>query len=658
MLQLKLWQWIILAAPLAVVGLGLVGTAAVQLHAWGVSWLWAMVGLIGLGWRWLLVRWTRPPTKTSDLDAAQAEVRSQLDDTLAHSDEAAVTVAPEKIEAVLNRTLTAAQEDVPLWEDWGCFGQRCQTLVAEVAQLYHPEEEYPLLNIYVPQAYGLIRGTIDDLDRWVQAAAPALNQVSISQVYRAYKTYRQFETPLKRVMGVLSWGQWLWNPVVAATKQVSKPASDQANQQLLGNFSQILREMALTNLCRQAVLLYSGQADLSVAQLSGQSDNSSAENQPHARSQSLKALLEQAEPADQLDTQAVNLLLVGRTGAGKSSLINTLFQEDLAKVDVLPSTDQLSRYRWQSENGQTLLLWDSPGYEQVQRPDLRQQVLDQAATADAVLLVTPALDPALDADKIFLQDLAERGLGDVPILVGLTQVDRLRPLREWQPPYDWRQGDRPKERNIRAAIAYRKTHLGERIQQVWPVVTAATKAPQRDAWGGDELAQALVDAIPPAKAQRLAQFLSSRAVRVQKATEIIDRYAKQMAGGQSAIALVKTPLFNFIATRLVGIPALGRALAETIPAEQVPGVVAKLMLSYELAELLQPDPMTFLTRDLLKLWPLLLRHNDIPADRNAWAWGHALVEYWTQDLTRKELATQFDRYLTPGDSPARIKPGN
>ncbi|MBD2712804.1 hypothetical protein, partial [Limnospira platensis] len=48
--------------------------------------------------------------------------------------------------------------------------------------------------------------------------------------------------------------------------------------------------------------------------------------------------------------------------------------------------------------------------------------------------------------------------------------------------------------------------------------------------------------------------------------------------------------------------------------------------------------------DLLALWPLLLNNPD-PPDHNAWAFGHALVEYWTQNLTVEQLEKRFDYYF-------------
>jgi hypothetical protein len=48
--------------------------------------------------------------------------------------------------------------------------------------------------------------------------------------------------------------------------------------------------------------------------------------------------------------------------------------------------------------------------------------------------------------------------------------------------------------------------------------------------------------------------------------------------------------------------------------------------------------------NLLSLWQLLLDNSATP-DRNAWAFGHAVVEYWTQQLTVEQLQARFNHYL-------------
>ncbi|MFE1748287.1 GTPase family protein [Coleofasciculus sp. H7-2] len=635
MVQLKVWQWVVLATPIATIVGFLLVSAGLQIHEWRINWIWAVFTLVFVGWRWLLVKWTRPAI--AQIESVMAEVSAELEsgagDTVGLP---AANDAVNQAEVAYQEILKAAQSDRPIWEDWQTFWQRCQDLVVAIAHVYHPEVKYPLLNIHVTQAYGLIRGTVDDLDGWIQKLSPALDRVTIGQAYQAYGVYRKLEPSARKLWQVWNWAQWLLNPVVAVAKQVTQRSSNQANQELLGNLSQMLREAALRNLCRQAIALYGGTTTLPALESSV-----STPTLPKAKTQTLKEILSQVEPVEVVEQKPVNILLVGRTGSGKSSLINTLFQADRAAVDVLPSTDKIQNYHWQSQLGETLTLWDTPGYEQVNRADLRELVLDYATNADLLLLVTPALDPALQMDMDFLKDMKAE-VADLSAIAIVTQVDRLRPIREWEPPYDWQAGDRPKEKAIREATEYRKSLLGDFCNLVLPVVTGDTKT-GRAAWGVDALSLALVDAIAPTKQLRLARFLRNLDARTVAAAKIIDRYTFQMTTTQGLAALLKSPVLQFIATLTTGRPNLAYLLADQIPVEQLPVVIGKLQMAYDLFSLLNPgeNPINF---DLLSLWSLLLENPASP-ERNAWAFGHALVEYWTQNLTVEQLRERFEFYL-------------
>ncbi|MDV2994339.1 MAG: GTPase Der [Chroococcidiopsis sp. SAG 2025] len=631
MVRLKLWQWIVLATPIAsIVGFFLVA-AGLQIHEWRINWIWGVFILIFVGWRWLLVRWTRPVVL--QMEAVAAEVSKELE---SFSVDAAFSTpdSSKKAEATLQEILVVAQSDRPLWEDWPTFWQRCQDLVVAIAQIYHPEVKYPLLNIYIPQAYGLIRGTVDDLDRWMQKLSPALNQVTVGQAYEAYEVYRKLEPSARKFWRAWNLAQWLLNPAAAVAKKASQRYTNQADRQLLVNLSQLLREAALRNLCRQAIALYSGDT------LPGL-ESSKTQTLPQAKTQTLREILTQAEPVEIVEQKPVSILLVGRTGAGKSSLINTLFRAELAAVDVLPSTDRLQNYRWQTDTGETLTLWDTPGYEQVNRAQLREQVLEYASSSDLLLLVNPALDPALQMDVDFLKDI-QAEVTDLPVITAVTQVDRLRPIREWQPPYNWELGNRPKEISIREAIQYRSQLLANYCDVALPIVTADPQV-GRTAWGIDALSLALVQAIAPAKQLRLARFMRDLETRTTAAAKIIDRYTFQMATTQGLAALLKSPVLQFISTISTGSPTLANLLAAQIPVEQLPVVIGKLQMAYELFSLLNPDknPRNF---DLLALWSLLLENSASP-ENNAWAFGHALVEYWTQSLTIEQLRQRYEGYL-------------
>jgi uncharacterized protein len=631
MVRFKTWQWVILATPIAIIVTFLLIAAGSQIHQWKLNWIWGVFILLFVGWRWLLVKWTQPAIE--QVEAVIEEVNQELESET----NTATLPTSNKADEVLQEILKTAQNDRPIWEDWQTFWQRCQNLIVAIAQIYHPEVKYPLLNIYIPQAYGLIRGTVDDMDRWMQKLSPALNQVTVGQAYQAYEVYQKLEPSARKFWRVWNLAQWVLNPAAALARQASQGSSDRATQQLLVNLSQILREAALKNLSRQAIALYSSNT-LPTAVFSSAT---STPTLPKAKTQTLREILSQGESTQTVEQKPVNILLVGRTGAGKSSLINTLFQAELAEVDVLPSTDRIKSYHWQTST-ESLTLWDTPGYEQVNRADLREQVLDYATNADLLLLITPALDPALQMDVDFLKEMKAE-VEDLGAIAIVTQVDRLRPIREWNPPYDWQWGDRPKEVAIREATEYRLQLLGDFCNLVLPVVTGDSKTGRTD-WGIDTLSLALLDAIAPTKQLRLARFLRNLEARTVAAAKIIDRYTFQMTTTQGLAAFLKSPVLQFISTISTGSPALAYVLSEQIPVEQLPLVIGKLQMAYDLFLLLNTDASGPLKFDLQSLWSLL-SDNSATSDRNAWACGHALIEYWTQNLTVEQLRERFNYYL-------------
>lgn len=645
-LRLKPWQVALLVAPIAIIVTFLLVAAGQQIRAWGLNWIWAVFIFMLLGWRWLLVRWTSPALAqaqalvsevNAELDAATADLAADIEEQL----ESATTggqAALVQVENSLAQILTTAQDDPPIWDDWGLFWQRCLSLISAIAQAYYPNVKRPLLNIYVPEAYGLIRGTVDDTDRMMQKLSPVLGQVSIGQMVEGVELYRKLEPSAKKLIKAYQWAQWIFNPAAAAARQVSSKNMNQANQQILLNLSNMLRETALRNLAQQSVALYGGEGKNSLAEITAV-----LPAEPTEKTRTLRAILDQATPAETVEQAPVNILLVGRTGAGKSSVINTLFQEEKAAVDVLPSTDKIQSYRWQSterSQSESLILWDTPGYEQVEREDLREQVIDYATEADLLLLVTPALDPALQMDADFLRELQDE-VDELPTIAIVSQVDKLRPIREWSPPYHWKTGSWPKEKSIREAVSYRAEQLDAFCQQVLPLVA---RQGERAAWGDDVLAEALMGAIAPAKQLRLARFLRSQSARTAAAAKIIDRYTFQMTTTEGATKLLKSPVLQFISTMTTGSPALGALLIEKIPVEEVPIVLGKLQMAYELFTLLSDESAS--TFDLLAIWPQLLKTDAThSADRRAWAFGHALVEYWTQTISIGQLNERVEYYL-------------
>lgn len=266
-------------------------------------------------------------------------------------------------------------------------------------------------------------------------------------------------------------------------------------------------------------------------------------------------------------------------------------------------------------------------------------MLDHAAHADLVLLAAPALDPALQMDLDFLKDL-QAEISDLPMIAIVTQVDRLRPIREWRPPYDWQNGDRPKEISIREATQYRASLLS----QCPIVLPVATRSETRQHWGMEALSLAILDAIAPAKQLRLVRFFKNLDAQTIGAAKIIDHYTFQMATTQGLATFLKSPVLGFISTLATGSPTLALLLAEKIPVEQLPIVIGKLQLAYDLFNLLTADRLNPPSFDFRAIWGLLIENSALP-EHNAWVFGHALTEYWTQSLTSEQLRSRFEHYL-------------
>ncbi|CAN5462428.1 hypothetical protein BH10PLA2_BH10PLA2_06140 [soil metagenome] len=368
-----------------------------------------------------------------------------------------------------------------------------QAMAQELARVFHPNAVDPFGPITMPELLTVVELAAHDLADMFEQYVPASHLITVSRFRKAQQAidWYQKANNIYWLIGAL------FNPVETGVRlAASRFGLSTTWNKLQENLTQWFYVAYIHELGRYLIDLESGRLKVGAR-----------------RYRELMAEAGGNTPDPTTKTSPVTIVTFGQTKAGKSSLINALLGEQRAAVDILPLTAEVARYELRLKDGPPLVILDTPGYAQYGlTAEQKAATLAAARDADLLLVVLHARNPAREPDVQALTELvrmlAQQPDRKAPPMLGvLTHIDLLSPAMEWQPPYDWLEPKRPKEKQISQAVATAREQFQESLVGCVPVCTV----PERIFGIQEALLPAMVQLLPQARAVNLVRALHQEA---------------------------------------------------------------------------------------------------------------------------------------------------
>lgn len=381
-------------------------------------------------------------------------------------------------------------------------------VITAVARHYHADSRYPILEFPLPYLLKLVTLVCDDLQREVLDRIPGSHAVRLVDLLRVRQAAATLGT-LREVMGI---GHWLYNWPGAALAKARGLLLDQGLVTVGEEISQRLLRAYIQKLGYYAIQLYSGHILLD-------------DWLPPER-MSAYATADLAANTARPPAEPMRFLVLGQVSSGKSSLLNAMFGELKSGVGTLPTTSSLTPYVLERDAQPQAIILDSAGYGGVANNDAVAALQREWAHVDVILVVCKATQAARAADAAQLDALRAyfqtKGRNQaLPVIIAVvTHIDQLRPLQEWQPPYDIQQPAAAKAVNIRHCCE----HVAADLQLPLHMIVPVCLAPNRPAYNVEDALLPLVNEHLDA-AQRVRYL---RCLRGQQTAASWRQWRKQM----------------------------------------------------------------------------------------------------------------------------------
>lgn len=394
-------------------------------------------------------------------------------------------------------------------------------VLTQVASQFHTDAKFPILEFPLPYLLKLIILVCNDIQTEVLDKIPGSHALKVGDFLRAKQAFDTFVT-FKSVMNI---GNWLFSWSGAAFVKAQRLLTSQGVNSVSNEISKRLLNIYITKLGYYAIELYSGHIALEdIVPTSILSTESVQDINQY------KVNEEQTEP--------LRLLVLGQVSSGKSSLVNALFGEIKSAQGVLPTTSSITPYVLEKEGLQRAIILDSAGYDGLLQKHDQEVLKQQWDKVDIILMVCNVAQAARKEDAEQLNIIRHyfqeyRAGRNLPVIIAVaTHIDRLRPLREWLPPYNIQQPETHKAQSIHDACMALAQDLTLTPECIVPVCLATDKKPYNIDEGLLPLIHERLN-----DAQRVRYL---RCLREQKSEEYWQQWRKQVGQlGQIILRLGK-----------------------------------------------------------------------------------------------------------------------
>lgn len=194
--------------------------------------------------------------------------------------------------------------------------------------------------------------------------------------------------------------------------------------------------------------------------------------------------------------------IMGKSGAGKSSLCNTLFHPAPARMDAVKGCTRLAQQYKTSDGLHSLNIIDFPGIGETPTLDMFYSRLYQnwLNRLDLIVWVLRADDRAWSDDIRCYKQLVSLGAEPAQFLFVLSQADKIEPCREWDIVNHHPSPQQAEHLRIKTESA---TSL---FNAVNPVISVSTV----ESYNLNRWAEALVNALPPISCSAISRHLNSK----------------------------------------------------------------------------------------------------------------------------------------------------